>query len=549
MTMQVSPPAKFRWSRNNIAVIAVLLIASEFMAFQGYEWLALWPSLVALVGVFFTRSALVGLLTGAISGALLIAKGSLWDATTGLVVDRFFPIFTSQWRISALLFTLILGGFVTLIEAGGGLQSLLRKAIGTNASPKRIQTSVFGFGLLVFFDGLSNSMLVGRLLRSTVDRAGVSREKLAYLADTTSSAVACLAFISTWIAFQLSLIRDGYALAGEEVNAYSLFFQSLPTNFYCIFALMMLGVCITRNFNPGPMQRAETLARQRIVKQAPETTTDDSHWSLAIVPIAVLIFSVPLLAYSLGSDSLLPITLPGFAEAYAKAENYVPFILIFSGVLASLVAALVLWSRKQHSFAHPPVLFVSGVRDLLGPMLILLAAWMLGSTISDLGAVELLSKLFSGRVTLEILPVAIFAVGALVSFTTGTSWGTMAVLMPLAIPTVFALTGDAPDTMRDQLMIATIGAVFSGAVFGDHCSPFSDTTIVASIASGTEPLEHVRTQLPFALITALVAGVLGFVPLGYGVSPWLCLLFGFVVLMLISLFPTAPKPQPEGQQS
>ena len=173
------------------------------------------------------------------------------------------------------------------------------------------------------------------------------------------------------------------------------------------------------------------------------------------------------------------------------------------------------------------------MRDLLGPVAILLAAWMLGGVIKSLGAPTVLSQLLAGNLPPALLPLVIFLVGSAISFSTGTSWGTMGVLMPLAIPVVFNLTGDAPDVERDRLIVAAIGAVFSGAVFGDHCSPFSDTTIVASIAAGVEPLDHVRTQFPYAAITALLAALVGFIPLGFGVSPWLCLIIGGLCIALL----------------
>ncbi|MGC6455749.1 MAG: Na+/H+ antiporter NhaC family protein [Coraliomargaritaceae bacterium] len=501
-------------------------------------WLTLWPSVVALGLVFVFRSAFAGLLAGAVCGSLLMQKGYPLDALTGLVAGELLPIFQSPWKLSAVAFTLILGGFVALVEAGGGLQALVRRMLGTGRAPaKRMQLTVFGFGLLVFFDGLANTMLIGRLLRGAADRCGVSRVKLAYLADATGSAVACLAFVSTWIAFQLSMIREGYAAVGREVGAYGLFFQSLPMNFYCWFALVMALVSVLRSFNPGPMGVSERAARsQRAVHQWDQSTSESSGWWRAIVPILVVTLSIPLICYWIGADTWFPFSLAKFAQAYAAAENSVPWILIGASLAGSLVAAfLLVVSGPRHAPRVAPVFF-SGVRELLGPVAILLAAWLLGGVISSLGAAEVLGLLLKGNLAPQLLPLVIFAVGSLISFSTGTSWGTMGVLMPLAIPVVFHLTGETPDAERDRLVIAAIGAVFSGAVFGDHCSPFSDTTIVASIAAGVEPLDHVRTQLPFAWIAGLVACLFGFLPLGYGLPVWICLLLGASILCLIPSF-------------
>lgn len=544
------------------ALILALLLSFHWQSLDS-PWRTLWPSAVALVLVLLSRSAVVGLLGGAACGAVLLSGGTLPGAVAQLFGQQLWPIFGSPWKLAAMLFTLILGGFVALVEAGGGLQALVRRLLGAGTAPrKRMQTTVLGFGLLVFFDGLANTMLIGRLLRSAADRCAVSREKLAYLADTTGSAVACLAFISTWIAFQLSMIREGFALAGQEsVDAYGYFFRSLPANYYCWFALTLALVCVWREFNPGSMGRAEAAARLRMGKQrAPVGSADadspasergsESHWGLAILPIGVLTLSIPFFSYAVGAaGDLWPFNLKKFAEAYGRAEAQVPQILVASSLLASLVAAgAYLYARRLRTAGAGAVagepsgtgasmkgggvgsVFLSGVREIAGPVLILIAAWMLGAAISQLGTATWLSEQLEGQLPLALLPAGIFLLGALISFATGTSWGTMGVLMPLAIPVIFGLTEGGLDAERDRLIVAAVGAVFSGAVFGDHCSPFSDTTIVASIAAGVEPFEHVRTQLPFALIAGGVALLIGFVPLGLGAPAWMSLVLGLLVL-------------------
>ena len=523
-----------RWIRTGI-LSALLLTISIWLADSESASRAIWPSLVALSVVILSRSALVGLLVGASCGAILLADGSLVDSIKQLIYGQFYPIFSSSWKISAILFTLILGGFVALLEAGGGLQGLVQGLLGSGRAPrKRMQTTVLGFGLLVFFDGLANTMLLGRLLRSAADRCGVSREKLAYLADTTGSAVACLAFISTWIAFQLSMIREGFRIAGQnDVSPYSYFFSSLPANYYCWFALALALICVLREYNPGPMGEVEAKAQLAPIKYDRKEDLGN-HWSLALIPIAILTLLVPILTYFVGSDSILPINLNKIAEAYGRAEIYVPHILIASSVLATIFAAFTYSITGSVEYRKKPVYSVCfrGVREIARPVCILIAAWMLGAAISELGTASWLSESLQGRFPLSLLPAGIFLLGALISFSTGSSWGTMSVLMPLAIPVIFSLC-EGIDAERDTMIVAAIGAVFSGAVFGDHCSPFSDTTIVASIATEIEPLNHVRTQLPFALIAAAVALIIGFLPLGYGVSVWFGLFIGFGLLFLL----------------
>ena len=536
--------------------LIILCLSATFLMRTNAEaltWQALWPSAAALIVVFSARSAFLGLLVGAISGAILLTEGSPLAALQYLFTEHFLPIFGSSWKMSALVFTLILGGFVALLEAGGGLQAVLKLCLGASrrasekvrASSKRLQVTTIGFGLLVFFDGLANTLLIGRLMRRCADQSGVSRVKLAYLADTTGSAVACLAFISTWIAFQLAMIREGYMAMEIEVNAYALFFQSLPMNFYCWFALMLALISVFRNFNPGPMSGYEKQALERafhtndLAKEPAASTIHKGAWLGAVVPILVLTFSVPVVSYCIGVDSIWPLTLRKFATAYQAAESQVPIILVASSILASIAAAAwIVLPMPCTNQARPKVLsiFLLGMGNLLRPLAILIAAWMLGTAISNLGAATFLSTVLSGHVAIIYMPAIIFLAGACISFSTGTSWGTMAVLMPLSIPLIFAMTGEFSNVERDPFILAAIGAVFSGAVFGDHCSPFSDTTIIASIAAGVEPLEHFRTQLPFAALTGLVAVFAGFLPLGYGVPALLCLLSGLAFLLLIVQF-------------
>ena len=561
--MKLSDPNSILQSFLNLCIgrllLGLLIGLCLFITFllradaEALTWQALWPSATALIVVFSARSAFLGLLVGAISGAILLVNGSLVAVLQYLFTEQFLSIFSSSWKISALIFTLILGGFVALLEAGGGLQALLKLCLGSSsrasqkirASSKRLQLTTIGFGLLVFFDGLANTLLIGRLMRRSADQSGVSRVKLAYLADTTGSAVACLAFISTWIAFQLAMIREGYMAMELEVNAYALFLQSLPMNFYCWFALMMALISVFRNFNPGPMSSYEKQARNRLidtnnsVKDLFDSTIHNGAWLGAVVPILVLALAVPVVSYCIGTDSIWPLTLRKFATAYQVAESLVPIILIASSILASIVAAVwLVLPMPGANQARPKVLsiFFLGMGNLLRPLAILITAWMLGTAISNLGAATFLSSQLSGHVAIVYMPVIIFLVGACISFSTGTSWGTMAVLMPLSIPLIFAMTGELSNVERDQFILAAIGAVYSGAVFGDHCSPFSDTTIIASIAAGVEPLEHFRTQLPFAALTGLVAVLAGFLPLGYGMPALLCLLIGLAFLLLIAHF-------------
>jgi Na+/H+ antiporter NhaC len=378
-------------------------------------------------------------------------------------------------------------------------------------------------------------MIVGRSLRRLAARAGVSGAKLAYLVDSTSAAVACVAVISTWIAFQLSMIQAGFEIAGLEVQAYRVFLHSIPLNFYCWFTIALLAVAIWRGWNPGPMARAERRAGEaRAAEPAPAPATRAASPWRALGPLAILLGALLGGLYLDGAERAWPPTWRGVAEALGNADAAV--VLVGASALGCL-AALALNPRGARG--EPGIrIFAGGILQLAIPVLILIGAWVLSSTLKPLGASEVIAGLLADRMPPGLFPLAVFATGTLVSFTTGTSWGTMGVLMPLALPVALALSGATDPTGAHPVVAGTVAAVFSGAVFGDHCSPLSDTTIVSSIACGIEPLEHVKTQLPYALIAAGTAAGAGFLPAGLGAPPWLLLPGGAALLVALpALFP------------
>lgn len=524
--------------------LGVIFLASWFWVWVDMPVQAVWPTVVALTVVVVTRKALLGLVAGAAAGAVLLADGHLWDAYVLLFAEHLAPHFSSSWKLGAVAFTLLMGGFAAVLEKGGGLQRMLAWGLRQGNDPRQaMQLGVMGLGLACFFDGLANSMLVGRISRKLGAGCGVAKVKLAYLVDSTSSAVACLAFVSTWIAYQLSMIQEGFRLMGQEVNPYPYFIHSIPLNFYCWFTLMLCVVCIVRNFNPGAMGKAEAMARQAMLEVRQEQATlpafQGASWIAVAIPLIVLLVGMLVGFYSIGlQDAIQQGTLAGYFPvtgtkiAQAFGTNDGPFIMCLVGVIAGAVAILCYPHRQADESVF--VVYGNGMRAMLLPLLILMGAWMLSSTLGALQAGDFIAGLLGDKLPLWSLPVLIFLLGALISFTTGTSWGTMGILMPLAIP----LIAKHPELEFVEaalpLYAAMVGAVFSGAVFGDHSSPISDTTIVSSIACDVEPHDHVRTQLPFAVLAAGVAVLVGFIPAGFGVNPWVLLLVGGGVLWAIS---------------
>ena len=459
------------------------------------------PPLVALGLILITRQAAVSLFAATIMGAFLLAGPNPVAAMRCLFEDHLFPeIGSSSWHLSAIIFTFTLGAFATLLEKAGGFTAILNRLLSNEGRDpkKKLLFGVYGLGLLCFFDGLANAILLGRVARPLADKLKVSRQFLAYVIDSTSATVACVAFISTWIAVQLSFIKKGLNDAPFDVNPAALFFNSIPANPYCLLSLLLVPLVIFKAWQVGPMKKS----RPVLVEEEEELREAASPW-LAVIPLIVLVATLPSFIY-LWQDSYQKLedgTLEKVAWSWRNAftSDGVPYAMVAAGVVA-LGAAYLCFPKKRRKEA--PQHMIDGAASLLPALLILVAAWTLGSMFDSLGTADLLKQMLGDKISAMAIPLVIFLIGAVMSFLTGTSWGTFGLLMPIALPLVLRLGVDLPEADLMALVSMTIGAVFGGAVFGDHCSPFSDTTIVSSLASGCTPTSHVATQLPYALIAA-----------------------------------------------
>jgi Na+/H+ antiporter NhaC len=486
-----------------IAISIVLLAVSLLLPMFGppAALTALWPAVCALILIVLTKHAALGLAGGLAAGALLIHHGDPAGALRAIFADYLFPALDGSWHVGAIVFTLILGSFAGLLEKSGGFDTLLNRLVAKAKDPqRRLLGGVYGIGLLCFFDGLANSLLVGRIARPLADRTGVSRERLAWVVDSTSSPVACVAFISTWIATQLSLIKDGLKDAPFAVEPYSLFFQSIPANPYCILTLILVPFAIFINYQPRAMSRY--LPQEPENADVPKTAATSPK--RAIIPLMALVLGI-FAAFPLLSDPVPDVlSVSGWQTAFGGDSG--PYALV-AGSLFGLAVAWAMYPKGRAVSAHEAA--YHGAAGLLPTLIILVVAWALGNVFTELGAGEQLAKLLTTGFRVEWLPLVVFVAGLLMSFTTGSSWSTMGLLMPLALPaTLVAATATGmPLEEMMTLVAAVIGAVFGGATFGDHCSPFSDTTIVSAIASGCRPTAHVHSQFPFAGLAAGFAAV------------------------------------------
>ena len=506
----------------------------------------LWPSVLAVGLAFVTRDIYLSLFLGAFSGALLLHGGNPWTAFQDLLIGRLVPSLIDRWNISVLIFTLMMGGFVEVLSRNGGMTALTARVMGRSQSPRRAALGAYFMSWLVFFDGLASSMLVGKTLRPIADRAGLSREKLSFIVDSTSSPIAGLALLSTWVAYEMSVIRQGLVNTGDTALAgaiapFSWLVLSLPFRFYNWFMLLLVFLLIWLMRDWGPMLAAERAARERprLDAAADAAPATGSRAALAWIPLSVLVLGVFGGLYVGGGGLQMTVTLAHLVEAMGKADAAAVFVL--ATAVATVVAVGLTAVSRSPTLAGEPAesgthAFFEGMQQMFLPTLILVFAWMLNSVIKELGTANYLVALLGERLPAAWLPALVFLLSSVISFSTGTSWGTMAIVMPLAIPLAVRLTAFHVGLAASPVLVATVGAVLAGAVFGDHCSPISDTTIVSAFSSDCDVMAHVRTQMPYAVTAMLLATLLGYLPAGYGISPWWSLTVGGVACWLLVRF-------------
>jgi Na+/H+ antiporter NhaC len=419
-------------------------------------------------------------------------------------------------------------------------------------TPRRGQTVIALLGLGIFFDDYANTMIVGNATRPVSDNLKISREKLAYLVDSTAAPVATIAVITTWIGFQVSLIEEAIThLDGIEQSAYSLFLQSIPFSFYPFLALFFVFLIVLSGRDFGPMYKAEQRARNTGAvmrahsNQSSDRQMDDFQEKAAIpcramnalVPIGSLVIGVIGGMYISGEgDSLQDII--GSANAY--------LVLIWASLLACLAAFVMTLSQRLLTLNETVEAWVIGARFMLTGLVLLVMAWAVADVTNILQTASYLISLLGDTLTPQLLPTAIFLLAAVAGFASGSSWGVMAILMPLVIPLCWAVLeiNGMANAEHLHILYSSIACVLCGAVWADHCSPLSDTTVLSSLATGCDHMDHVTTQLPYAALTGVVAILIGTLPSGYGAPWWLMLLIASLALFAVHQMLAKPTVDP-----
>lgn len=447
------------------------------------SWLAILPPLVAIIVVFWRKEVIGALLLAVFCSELLLSLGADQNAGYAFIgtLERIVDVFASPGNTRILIFSLLVGALLAYIRESGGVaamvEALLRRGFGKTKRSASLMT-VFT-GVFVFVESNLSVLTAGILSRGLFEKLGMSRARLAYLIDSTSAPICILILLNGWGAYVLGMLEQ-QDLPG---NAVTTLWASVPFNFYALVTLGLVFYTAISTKVHGPLAAVE--ARPQPAQDIPEQPPSNSKARYMLVPLLVMVLG--MVAFMIGTGG-------GDITQGSGSKS-----VLYATGLACLVAYLMLLLSKRNRHTELVSMGFKGMSELLPLVTIVLLSLALGSSLKELGTGVFLAGLVGDFLPVILIAPMLFIAGALISFTTGTSWGTFAILIPIAAPLIIALDLPAP------LMLA---AVLGGGVFGDHCSPISDTTAVSSLASGCDLLEHVRTQLPYALVAGVAAVIL-----------------------------------------
>lgn len=518
------------------------------------------PPLVSIVLAFITRNVIVSLFLGTFSGCVILNLNgfNIFSAIFQGAIDftyRALEVLSDPWNAGIILQVLVIGGVIHLVAKMGGAKAIAEALARKAKTVKSVQLTTWLLGLAVFFDDYANALIVGPIMRPVTDKLGISRAKLAFIIDATAAPIAGLAIISTWIGLEIGLIGDAFSSIGINVDGFSVFLQTIPYRFYNILILVFVFITAITLREFGPMLSAEKKARKALKREAflerveklekthnelePKEGVKLSIWN-AIIPIGTLVFSSLIGFYYSGYSSVMngadvvakeifinaPFSFSAIQEAFSNADASV--VLFQGALLASLVAIIMSVCKKIFTISEAIETWIEGMKGLLITGVILVLAWSLSSVIKELGTAAYLVSVLQFAIPKFLLPSIIFILGSIIAFATGTAYGTMGILMPLAVPLAYAINPDM------SFIVACTSGVLTGAIFGDHCSPISDTTILSSTGAGCDHIEHVRTQIWYSLFVGAITIIFGYIPAGFGVSIWIILPVAIIALIAIT---------------
>lgn len=517
--------------------------------------MSLLPIILAVALAFATGDVILSLFTGYIGGMAMLAvvEGTSASALPGAVLSRAcrgIVATASTWdNASVLILCVAVGGMVEVLRCTGGFAVLAGRLVRRINSPRKANIISQLFCTLFFFDDYANALISGPVLQTMTDKAGLSRARLSYIVDSTAAPVAGIAVVSSWVAVEVSVIDEGLALAGLGMSGFELFLHSIPYCFYCLFALafMLLSSVMGREY--GPMLTAEREARRARrekaadaeAENAPADKRDGRRVFVCVFSVALLLVTAMLSFYTSGRAEAVelgliapgaPFTLATVSTAVAQADTI--FLVLRAALLCGLAAIALTKLLGLSSVGEGIKAWLQGAEALMPTIVILLLAWSLADVVKNLGTVYYVVEIISAGVPAFLVPSLIFVCCCLISFASG-SYGCMFMVMPMAIPIASAVVGAENLSGDSSFLLLCVASVLSGSIFGDHCSPMTDCTVLAALGSGCNIMEHVRTQLPYAMTVAAVTIVFGTLLTALGVGVWLSLALGCAAMAALLL--------------
>lgn len=529
-------------SGRYVISISELGLQTEVRVIPG--WFSIIPPLLAIALALFLREVVTSLLAGIFIGAIFMYDFNPAVAFLRMIDTIMLNSLADKDHITIIVFTLLFGAVIGVIAKNGGTIGISNIVIKFAKDARSGLISSWLMGLFIFFDDYANSLIIGNMMRPITDKLRISREKLAYIVDSTAAPVASLVIVSSWIGFEVGLISEGLNVIGSDQSAYEVFLLTIPYRFYPIAALafVFLTSYLKRDF--GPMYKAEMRAREKGILyenlSAVEETSDikskfetvNAKWWNGVIPILVLIIGTVAGLIFTGIDKLEQqgIVNYGIRQIISNSDSFSS--LLWASFSATLIAVVMSVSQKLLSLSKAIAALSKGLQSMIFACVILVLAWSISYVTTELHTADYLISILSDAVDPRFMPVIVFIICALISFSTGTSWGTMAIVMPIVIPLASKISinfGLDPQT-TNLILVGVVSSVLAGSVFGDHCSPIADTTILSSIASRCNHIDHVKTQMPYALTVGLFSMFLGDLLTAFGLNPFIA-----IVLIITSL--------------
>ena len=494
------------------------------------DFLSVVPILVTLALALYTKQVVIGLFGGVVTAVVLLTGWHPMTVLEELIKTHLVGTLTDSYNAGVIVLMVFIGGFVALMEKSGGGPAFASKMITIIASRARAQIAAWCGGIFIFYSDLGTPLIIGPVFRPLFEKLQVSREKLAFIVDSTASPVAILVPFIGWGIYIMGLLQKEFEQAGKSLDSWQVFIAVIPFQFYAVLAITVIPLMVLMKADVGAMAEAENKAAKEgytVVRNEQDNnkieafTHKNARARFVFLPLivmaAVLLFMLVPLGFPFSS-------VPGSVFRAALASAYF--------LAACTLIGLMAWHQVRPGL-EGVALYLQGMGGMMQVIIVLVLAWTLSSLGHELGTAAYIAEQAQRGFPAWLLPLVVFLLSAIISFATGSSWGTFAIMLPLVIPTAFAI---------DAALLVSIGAVLSGGLFGDHCSPISETTILSATGASCRQYDHFKTQLPYALMNGSIAMV------AFAVGGWLASPFLFVAALLaqviaITLIKRATKPQ------